>query len=74
MTGKELTDPESVTELILFLVGRGGAIDLLEVVSRESLFRISMGLGIWSPGKKDSTRPPFSLVSPFTFSAPSSNT
>ena len=48
--------------------------DTVDVVSFELVFSISIGLGIWSPGKKDSTLSPFSLVSPFTFSAPSSNT
>lgn len=60
-----------------FLLGRGGTIDLgatVDVVSYESVFRISIGLGMWSPGKKDSTLLPFSLTSPFTFSAPSSKT
>jgi len=76
----KLTDPESVIESCLFLLGRAGTIDLIdfgdlvEIVSYELLFAISIGLGIWSPGKKDSTRPPFSLASPLTFSAPSSNT
>ena len=56
--------------LSLFLLGRGGTVDL--IVSYE--LDISTGLGMWSPGKKDSTRPVFSLTSPFTVSAPSSNT
>ena len=60
-----------------FLLGRGGTIDfsvIVDVVSYESVSRISIGLGMWSPGKKDSTLLPFSLTSPFTFSAPSSKT
>lgn len=73
--GKGLTNPESATELCLFLIGRWGVVDdLMDAVSYELTLGSSIGLGIWSPGKKDSTRPLFSLASPFTFSAPSNNT
>ena len=54
-TREELTDPESVKESRPFLLGRVGMLTdfgvIVDVVSCELLFRISMGLGIWSPGK-----------------------